>query len=435
MISDTMKNAATLKRVISHDLELTVCGLPAKQGRWLLIPLGTSVLLCLGSIYSWSIFRKPLEGELYISATQSLLPYTVSLVFYAAFVSIAGFYLSRVGPRMMTAIGGIVVGLGYILSSFATNIEMIILTYGVIVGTGVGIAYGVPMVVVAQWFPDKKGLAVGLTMIGFGLSPLITAPLANQLIGAYTVRPTLRILGIAFTVIILGIAIALKSPPENWSPRRNVAAPTSTTALTYPTRLLKSQSFYGLWICYAIGTLIGLSAIGISSPVGVEMININPGMAASSVSLFALFNGVSRPLFGWLSDRFKPHYVAILSYTLTLIACVLMIHAQKGQVATYLIAFSLFWFCLGGWFAIAPVTTLRFFDPDRYAQNYGLVFTACGVGALTGTLATGQIRDWFGTYTYAFYPMALLAIIGIVVASFMLKRERSDCKRKSISDR
>ena len=402
-----------------------IFGLPLHRGRWLLIPLGMTVLLCLGSVYSWSIFRTPLEGEFNIGATESLLPYTMALVFYAALMPIAGFYIPRLGTRTMTMIGGIFVGLGYILSSFAPNIEIMTFTYGVIAGTGVGITYGVPMVVVARWFPEQKGLAVGLTIIGFGLSPLVTAPLANSLIDAYTVRPTLRILGIVFTIIILATALALKLPPQDWHPQGNLSPQSnSNSTVVYPVNPLKSRSFYGLWICYTIATLVGLSAIGISSSVGEEIIEIDPRLAATSVSLFALFNGISRPLFGWLSDRFKPHYVAISSYTLILIACVLMINAQQGQVATYLVAFCLFWFCLGGWLAIAPTTTLRFFNPDRYAQNYGIVFTAYGVGALLGTLTTGIIRDWFGSYTYTFYPMAMLAIIGILVASMMLKRER-----------
>ena len=135
------------------------------------------------------------------------------------------------------------------------------------------------------------------------------------------------------------------------------------------------------------------------------------------------FNGISRPLFGWLSDRFKPHHVAIGAYTLALIGCILMINAQVGQVATYLIAFCLFWFCLGGWLAIAPTTTLRFFNPDQYAQNYGIVFTSYGVGGLVGTLFTGQIRDRFGSYNIVFYFMAFLAIMGIIVASLLLKRK------------
>lgn len=405
--------------------ELKVLGLPAEQGRWLLLPLGMTVLLCLGSVYTWSVFRKPLEAELNLTATESLLPYTAALLFYALSMPIAGFYIPKMGTRKMTAIGGLVVGLGYILSSFAGRIEMMILTYGVIAGIGVGIAYGVPMAVAARWFPDRKGLAVGLTIVGFGLSPLITAPLDNKLIEAFGVRPTLQILGIAFAIIILAVATTMKTPPQGWHPLGDPGRRTTTSAQHYPAQMLKSRSFYGLWICYAIGTLIGLSAIGISSPVGEEIIEISPGLAASSVALFALFNGGSRPLFGWLSDRFQPRYIAMTSYGLVLIACLLMANAGTGQVGTYLVAFCLFWFSLGGWLAIAPTTTLRFFNPEKYAQNYGIVFTAYGAGALAGTLATGQIRDWFGTYTYAFYPMALLAMVGIILAHFMLRREAS----------
>ena len=414
-----------LGMMTDHKTTVTILGVPADRGRWLLIPLGMSILLCLGSVYSWSIFRTPLENELGISATESLLPYTFVLVFYAVLMPIAGYFIPRIGTRTTTVIGGLIVGLGYILSSFATHVGTLILTYGVLAGTGVGIAYGVPMVVASRWFPDKKGLAVGLTIVGFGLSPLITAPLANQLIEAYTVRPTLRILGVAFTAIILAIAMTMTLPPQGWQPSGTTTASVSGSASTQSGTLLRRRSFYGLWLCYMIATVIGLSAIGISSPVGEEIIEINPTVAASSVSLFALFNGVSRPLFGWLSDRFKPHYIAILSYVLILIACVMMMNAQTGQVTTYLIAFCLFWFCLGGWLAMAPTITLRFFNPDRYAQNYGIVFTAYGAGALMGTLAAGGIRDLLGSYTYVFYPMALLAMIGILAACLLLKREHS----------
>ncbi len=405
--------------------ELKVLGLPAQRGRWLLIPLGMTVLLCLGTVYSWSVFRNPLEDELNLSATESLFPYTIALLCYAIVMPIAGFYISRIGTRIMTAIGGIVVGLGYILASFSGNIVTMTLTYGAIAGIGVGITYGVPIAVAARWFPDKKGLTVGLILVGFGLSPLITAPLAKNLIDAYGVQPSLRVLGIAFMIIILAIATTMKFPPTCWRPTEKLSAARKIPAITtYPTHLLRSPSFYGLWICYTIGTFVGLSAIGISSPVGQELIEIDSRVAANSVALFALFNGGSRPLFGWLSDRFKPKHVAIGSYVLILIACILMVNAREGQVATYLVAFCLFWFCLGGWLAIAPTTTLKLFNPDDYAQNYGIVFTAYGVGALLGTLVSGQMRDWFGSYTYAFYPMAGLAIVGIIVASFMLKRDR-----------
>ncbi|VEP15661.1 Arabinose efflux permease family protein [Hyella patelloides LEGE 07179] len=415
-----------LSKVNSADKSqnLRLFGLPAEQGRWLLILLGMIVLLCLGTVYSWSIFRQPIETLLEVGATESLLPYTFALMFYSIFVTVTGFYLDRLGTRLVTMIGGAIVGIGYVLSSFATNILMLTLTYGVIVGTGVGTAYGVPMLIAARWFPDKKGLAVGLTIVGFGLSPIVTAPLAKGLIDRYGVQQTLLMMGIVFTVIILSISTLLKLPPSGWQPK-GWQAVASKTVNSKPSssNIFQTRSFYGLWVCYMIGTLVGLSAIGISSPVAQEIIKLNPTLAATSVSFFALFNGLSRPLFGWLSDRFQPRYVAVTSYVLILIATIMMMNAQEGQIATYLIAFSIFWFCLGGWLALAPATTLKLFNPDRYPQNYGIVFSAYGVGALLGTLTAGRIRDLFGSYTYAFYPMALLAMIGIIVAMTTLKRD------------
>lgn len=399
----------------------TLFGLPAEKGRWLLIPLGIVVLLCLGTVYSWSIFRRPLESLLNINATESLLPFTVLLGVYAILMPIAGFLIDRLGARRVTALGGIITGLGYILSSLDGNRSMLVITYGGIAGAGVGIAYGVPLAIAAKWFPDKRGIALGTTVIGFGLSPLITAPIAKSLIDHYGVRQTFVILGIAFTLIVLAISTMLKMPPKGWTPRGwTPSVPVS--ASSPENAMLSTPSFYGLWLCYMIGTFVGLAAIGISSPVAQEIIQLDTVTAALSVSLFAFFNGLGRPLFGYISDRFSPKLAAIISYILILIASIMMLNASAGQVATYLVAFCLFWMCLGGWLAIAPTTTATLFQAENYTKNYGIVFTAYGVGAVLGTLLAGQIKDLFGSYTFFFYPTAALAIVGIVLAVFMLKR-------------
>lgn len=406
--------------------ETKVFGMPAEKGRWLFIPLGIVVLLCLGTVYSWSIFRKPLEKMLNIGATESLLPFTVLLVVFAILMPITGFFLDKYGCRTVTAVGGVITGLGYILSAFASNISLLVLTYGIVAGAGVGIAYGVPIAVAARWFPDKKGLAVGLTVIGFGLSPLVTAPIAKNWIETYQVPQTFLMLGIAFTFITLAISTTLKFPPPGWTPGHfsgSQATRKSDTIDNVP--MIKTTTFYGLWICYTIGTLAGLAAIGISSPVAQEIIKLDPGQAAFAVSLFAVFNGVGRPLFGWVTDKFKPRNAAIANYILVIIASIIMGNAHEGEVANYLIAFCLFWLSLGGWLAIAPTATLSFFNPKDYAKNYGVVFTAYGVGALLGTIVAGSIRDTFGSYTNAFYVMAILASIGIVCSVFLLKRSVS----------
>jgi MFS family permease len=402
-------------------------GMPAEKGRWLLIPLGATVLLCLGTVYSWSIFRKPLEKLLSINAIESLLPFTVLLVLFAILMPITGFYINRFGSRVVTAVGGVIVGLGYILSSINGNLQLLTFTYGVIAGVGVGIAYGVPLAVVAKWFPDKKGVAVGLTVIGFGLSPLITAPLAKSLIDSYGVRQTFVILGVAFTAIILAIATVLKTPPQDWKPAGWNPTTTNSGDVSNHNQgaMVQTQGFYGLWLCYTIGTFSGLAAIGISSPLAQEIIKLDAATAASTVSLFAVFNALGRLFFGWFTDRFSPKLGAIVSFTLVLIASLMMLKAGQGAVATYLVAFSLFYFSFGGWLAIAPTTTLILFSSADYAKNYGIVFTAYGAGALGGTLLAGRIRDIFGSYTVFFYPTTVLAILGIVLAVFLLKRSFS----------
>jgi len=403
--------------------DLKIFGLPARQGRWLFLPLGITAMLCLGTVYSWSIFRKPLteafqQQGIAISATDTLLPFATLLVVFAILMPIASRYIERYGATKVTAVGGSIVGLGYFLSSFATSVPLLVITYGLIAGAGVGIVYGVPIAVTAKWFPDRQGLAVGLTVIGFGLSPLITAPLAGFAIASYGIDSTFRIFGVAFTVILLAIATQLRFPPTDWQPSPQKIC---SSVSFEPDRLLSSPSFFALWSCYAIGTLAGLMAVGIANSVGKEIIGLDTNMATASVSIFAIFNGIGRPIFGWLTDRIQPKMTAIISYVMILVASIVMLNTGKGQVTNYFFAFSLLWLSLGGWLAIAPTATLSMFNPVNYTKNYGIVFTAYGAGALAGTLIAGNAKDIFGSYTNAFIPTAILSVVGISIATFALK--------------
>lgn len=165
---------------------------------------------------------------------------------------VTGFYLHRLGTRLTPAIGSVIVGLGCILSSFATQVGGLIISHGVIGGTGTGIVYGVPILVVSRWFPDKKELAIGLTIVGFGLCPRITAPLANRLIEVYTVRPTLSRPGIAMMVIIVALSFTMKLPPKIWQPQPVLNQPAVASAPHHPTSIFRNRSYYGLWICHGI---------------------------------------------------------------------------------------------------------------------------------------------------------------------------------------
>ncbi|MDD1676753.1 MAG: OFA family MFS transporter [Methanomicrobiales archaeon] len=401
-----------------------VFGMDARTGRWVFVILGLVINLCCGSIYAWSVFAKPLEQLFHVGATESLLPFIIFLATFAVVMPFAGRPLDRYGPRLLTIIGGIIIGIGWILGSMATSMGMLSITYGIIGGAGVGIVYNCPIGVAGRWFPDRRGLAVGATVLGFGLSPLITAPLARQWIQVFGPLTTFGYFGGIFLVLIVLLALPLRFPPDGWKPKGWEPGRAGIVKAQDLSRneMVRTRSFWGLWICYVIGTLAGLMAIGISSSVGQEVFLLSAATAASFTGIFAIFNGIGRPIFGHFVDRSGPQRTAMLSFLIIFLAAgILALGAGTGLTAVYVIGFAALWLCLGGWLAIAPACTASFCGTKHYGPNYGLVFTAYGVGAILGNLLAGRLRDILGSYTAVFMPVAILAIAGILIAYFTLK--------------
>jgi len=406
----------------------TIMGMETERGRWVLVILGMLINLCLGTIYSWSVFVSPLTDYfkkdlgLAVTANDVLLPFSVFLLFFAITMAFAGKYIEKYGPRNVTIIGGILTGLGWLLASFATSVPMLYVLYGVVGGIGVGIAYGVPVAVSARWFPDRRGLAVGLTLLGFGFSAFFTANIAAYLIGAYGVMTTFRIFGIAFVILTVLLALPLKFPPAGWKPAGwTPPAPAPGQAFTCELRreeMVRTTSFYALWACYFIGCLAGLMAVGIAKPVGSD-IGIEAGLATILVGVFAIFNGFGRPVFGSLTDRLTPRNTAMLSFILIAGVSVLMWLAPA--VPVYLLAFVVLWGCLGGWLAIAPTTCGSYFGTCDYPRCYGVLFLAYGAGAIAGPQLAGFIKTTTGSYLGVFPWVAALAVIGFAIAFSLLK--------------
>jgi MFS family permease len=480
----------------------------AESGRWMFVILGLIINLCLGSVYSYSVFKSPVElyfnksaalqavpeaeglsdsllGKVFalkkegaeelkanaskidaalmielfkldpakdpndaqkaeefatqmktltpdqldkllstekVSSFQSNLPFMIFLALFAIMVFVGGQILDKVGPRNLAVIGGIIVGAGWFLSSYAGDISMLTLTYGVIAGSGVGLAYGCPIACAARWFPDKKGLAVGLALAGFGGSALLTAKIADMLIKSVGLAATFQYFGIAFLFIIIILSLPLKFPAAGWKPSGWTPAAGTAPAADFGTgEMVKTGAFWGLFLCYIIGCLAGLMAIGISKPVGTDIIKLESAVATTLVSVFAFFNAVGRPIFGTLTDKITPRGAAVLNLIIILIVSLMMLAAKEGSSGLYTVAFMGFWLCLGGWLAIAPTATATFFGIRNYAKNYGVVYFAYGIGAILGGLISGKAKDLFGSFSVAFYPTAGLAILGIIIALVLIK--------------
>lgn len=394
-----------------------------KKSRWKYVILGIIIMMFLGTVYSYSVFRISLEQAFDIGSAQSGLPYMTALAFYAIFMFITGRYIERFHPRTIILAGGFLVSAGWILSSFATGIVTLTIAYGCIGGAGVGIAYGVPMAVVAKWFPEKKGLAVGMVLIGFGLSPLVTAPLARHLVEYFGVLKAFFVLGTAFAILLPFLSYPFKYPaePELMDISQSQASGENVHDLTM-VEMVRTRSFKGLYLNFVTGTMIGLTIIGMTTSTGVEFAGMETGEVISFMALFAVFNGLGRPSFGWITDRLDSKKAMLISYSLISTASALLIMAGKDSRIVYVISFSILWFNLGGWLAIAPTSTMKLYGTKNYARNYGLVFTAYGIGAIAGVSTSGLLLDIHKSYYFVFSYIIALCMAGILMTELMFRK-------------
>ena len=417
--------------------DVKILGMPVASGRWLMVLVGLIIQLCLGAIYAYGVVRVPITAYfkslgLAPTAMDMTWPFIVFLLFFSIAMPLAGPYIQKVGPKKVSMVGGVLVGIAWFAASFATSPLMLIPLYGVIGGIGVGIAYGCGIAVSSAWFPDKRGLAVGLTVLGFGFSSAIITQINKFLLDSgMGIMTVLKTFGIAFFIITAVLSMLLAFPPAGWSPAgwKPPAPKAGTAPVANLTRaeMTKTKTFYGLWLCYTVGALAGLTAIGIAGPVGQDMLKgaglsvpAATAMITTLIFPFALANGLGRPIFGTLTDKLTPKNTALITYVLIIAAC-LLIYTNYASPTAYMIGFIILWGCLGGWLAIAPTATASYFGTKDYAKNYGLIFTAYGIGAAIGGIVSAQAKDLLGAYQPFFLIVAVLAVLGMVSAFVLMK--------------
>jgi len=367
----------------------------------------TSVILMLliGSVYTYSVFRPFVEDRFTLNTLQSGLPYMLSLFFYAVSMMLTGRILTTKNQRMILVIGILLIGLGWFLAGFASHFILFLIGYGVMIGVGVGMVYGIPIKGIQDRFPLKKGLMTGLVLLGFGLSTLIVAPLSTYLIETYGLSQTFYIYAMIFMMVLVPISLILGIQQE-----------ASEVSNIQENQKILNVSSIKLYLYFVMATTIGLMMIGLSYYIGVTVYGFNPWSIALSMSLFAVMNGISRPIFGWLMDRKGFYYSVKLSLLLIISASVISIINQGTHLVLFMISYGIFWFNLGAWLAIIPAAVSMKYGRERYAKKYGLFFTGYGIGAIIGTLLSGFIMDLFGNTTYI-YIIILVFMIGLWVST------------------
>jgi len=351
------------------------------------LAIGFVMNLILGAAYAWSVFTKPLKLEFGASDFTAMLPFALALAMFSVGMIFAGRLIDRHGPRKVAIVGGLLVGAGYMLSSLMSltpwPILTLTLTYGVVVGLGLGFAYNPPIPTAVRWFPDRKGLASGVVVMGFGLSALFTAPLADYLIASGGVSAAFLVLGGVFLVVLTALGSLLAFPGADWkAPEPKAASKRVWTPLAeVETRaVLRTRAFWSAWLLYVLGTAGGFMVIGKAKPIAEEIGLATGALAVAAVQILAVFNSVGRPLFGRLADIQGPRNALFVMYTV-LLGSMLILGLATHFVPLYA-GIGLTGMVFGGFLAVMPALATFFFGTKHLGTNYGFLSTGYGTGAL-----------------------------------------------------
>jgi MFS transporter, OFA family, oxalate/formate antiporter len=384
--------------------------------RWWRVVGGLSMNLALGTLYAWSVFVAPLEKEFGWKRADTSLIISIAIFVFAISFVLAGRLQDKKGPFWISVIGGVLVSIGFFLSAWTTTLGWIFFAFGVLGGIGNGFGYATPIPVMAKWFPDKRGLAVGLAVAGYGGGSAIFGPLAgNWLIPTYGWRITFQVLGVIFLVMTLVGAFLLKNPPAGyrppgWSPAPAAKAAATTHEFTAG-ETLKTPAFYFMWIAYCLGTIAGFMAISQLVPYAKSV-----GLAAlgtTAIVVGAFGNASGRILSGWMSDAMGRLNVLRLMIAISAVAMPLLYLAGGNAAMLFVMVFVIYW-CYGTQLSVNASTTSDFWGTKNAGINYGLLFTAWGVAGLIGPRIAGTLFDKYQNYQAAFYWAAGLAVVALL---------------------
>lgn len=396
----------------------TATATDAHISRWWRIVGGLLMNLALGSLYAWSVFVAPLEKEFGWKRADTSAVFTWAVVVFAIAFIVAGRLQDKLGPFKISMVGCILLTVGFVLSAKTTSLGYLIFAFGILVGIGNGFGYATPIPVMAKWFPDKRGLAVGLAVAGYGGGSAIFGPMASLwLIPTYGWRTTFVVLGAVFFVMTFAGAFLLKNPPVGYRPPGWSPAPASKAAATTheftPGEMWRTPAAYLMWIAYCLGCAAGLMVISQLIPFA-KSAGI-PGAALPVIGLVigAAGNASGRILSGWMSDAMGRLNVLRLMIAISTVAMPIL-YLTGGNVAMlYLMVFIVYW-CYGTQLSVNGSATSDFWGTKNAGINYGILFTAWGVAGFIGPRIGGKLFDTYKNYQAAFYTAAALSVIALI---------------------
>jgi oxalate/formate antiporter len=400
--------------------------------RWAQLVLGLIAMMAISSPqYVWTLFTGPLNQKLGTTLAELQWTFSLLIILQTWCSPLQAYLVDRFGPRLLISVGALMSGGGWVLSSYVDNIWALYFTYGVICGFGTGIIYVGIIGLMVRWFPDRRGLATGLAAAGYGFGAFFTSFPIDSMIKSSGYAHTLVVWGTIQGVIGVVAAQWLRVPPEGWVPEGYTPA-TASTAQTKrsftPTEMLRSPVF---WLMFFMMSLMSTSGLMVTSNVGPFANEYHVaqamvlGMAALplSLTLSRVTNGLTRPFFGWVSDRIGREMTMFVAFSLEALA-ILVLFAFIDRPALFVVLTGLVFFGWGEIFSLFPSTLTDTFGPKFAATNYGFLYIAQGVGSILGGPAAAYLKQMTGSWTAVFIIVAALDIITALLAVTALRSLR-----------
>jgi nitrate/nitrite transporter NarK len=400
---------------------------PSPSSGWRVALAGLGINLALGVLYTWSLFKGAIEKDFGWKGDQLNDPYALCCLVFAFAMILAGRLQDKIGPRITATIGGILVAAGMLLISTTNNYTLWVVGFGVLVGTGIGFGYACATPAALKWFPKAKtGLVAGIVVAGFGLAPVYLAPLSETLLKDFGLLKSMLILGVLFAVIVISLSQLLKNPPEGYVAEAplsgSIMAASLPTAIDLtPAQIISRGSFWLLWLLYFIGAGAGLMVIGSISGMAKKSMGSSAFIA---VAVLAIGNALGRVIAGSLSDRIGRRMTLLIVFLVQAVLMFVAIPVTGGAttpVVLVLVA-ALIGANYGANLSLFPSITKDLWGIKNFGVNYGLIFTAWGVGGFVLSRVTQMLKASSGNYNSSFTVAGILLILGALL-TFGIKRE------------
>ena len=413
--------------------------------RLIMVLLCTVLQICFGTVYAWSFFQTLLVRQLGWSFTETAWAFSLTIFSLGTSAAWAGALLPRVGPRCLAAIGSVMFSGGYMLASLALYLDTLALFYvgyGVIGGAGIGLGYVTPVATVAKWFPDKKGLATGIVVMGFGVGAFLLSKGLAPLLVSYLEGDLSHVflgLGIIFAVVLIPCSLLLSNPP---AAAKTVAEQTPSNESDSVVPYLRSSEFVLMWIVFFFNIAAGISVISFQSELlqevwGLADPTVEPATlveyGATLIAVSSLCNGVGRLFWGLLSDRLGRVRVFRILLASQMVVFGILMTERNPYVFSALVCYVLL--CFGGGFATMPSFVLDVFGPQKMSTIYGTILTAWAAAGICGPLYVGYLKDQYPDRAFIYCFLIGILMLGLgYVFSYLLSDDRLRLRRPTLED-